>query len=280
METVTICAWCIIAVPWLTEAIRDCLHHHSIQLLWRWCTAWANLTKHNKANRYQSILNILSLLHWVWATYSSPNETTPSATQAWPSPQLLSGVYDNLPCTVASSQAQTFKQSKYNQLKQCKQRHCGFLYDTSQEVATVPSLHKDRLPQVILKVISPSPFSFSFSFSTANETTNLLFSSKYQVKMPDSYNVKSSGTNSQVWLYTHFIRCTTDTNPGQPLLLSGLRFQCLQLQLLPLLQHVSCNWEWSTQMVDLVQGWFLLLLQSQRQHLPQQWTGRLNLHRS
>jgi hypothetical protein len=88
-----------------------------------------------------------------------------------------------------------------------------------------------------VKVISPS--SFSFSFSTVNETTHLLFSSKNQVKMPDSYNVKSSGTNSQVGLYTHFIWFTTNTNPGQPLLLSGLWFQLLQLKLLPLLQHVS-----------------------------------------
>ena len=243
MEVVTICAWCIIVVPWLIEAIRDCLHHQNIQVLWRWCTAWANLTKHNKPKRYQSIPNILSPFHWVWATYSSPNETTQSATQAWRSPQLLSGVYDNLPCTIGGSQAQTFKQSKYNQLKQCKQRHCGFLFDTSQEVATVPSLYKGRLPQVIVKVISPS--SFPFSFSTVNKTTNLLSSSKNQVNMPDSYNVKSSGTNSQVWLCTHFIWFTANTDPGQPLLLSGLRFQLLQLKLLPLLQHVSYNWQWS-----------------------------------
>ena len=107
MEIVTICAWCIIVVPWLIEATRDCLHLQNIQVRWRWCTAWANLTKHNKANRYQTIQNILSHFYWVWATYSSPNETTPSATQAWPSPQLLSGVHDNLVKLKQSNKANT-----------------------------------------------------------------------------------------------------------------------------------------------------------------------------
>ncbi len=109
------------------------------------------------------------------------------------------------------------------------------------------------------------------------------------------YTYKSHGTNSQVSIRRVDVTLTADERlvvadhptTGQPLLRPRLRQQRHQLQLVPLLQHVcpasprvqtnpsvkpAILTEWPSQRR------VLLLLQPQRQHLPQQRRWRRDLH--